>query len=200
MSAIIKLHGVEIWRMYDEGTQTNYPFSFSPVQMQGFSEYQAVIRIILPQTANVAERASLLEYTVIPSRIFAAVQPPFSSITNSPLAYQPGEKSEALLQTRWAKTRVPSNTTQGIKMGFYPYTMVGTFGPSTVGNAGMYQRVWNAKAWMPFSWAWQDPDRPDQARGTTFWGPFMLVKGYPSESWYSVNAEVTLYVQFKGQK
>ena len=212
MSAVVKLQGHETWHIYDAGTQTYYPFSFSPLQVQGFSEYQAVyshfklLKMVLtidrPHSDTETDQlAKLIKYAVVPSRTFAASQAPFSSITSSPLAYVPGQKYEALGQTKWYKERLVSETRQGIRIGFYPYTMVGTFGPTSVGNAGVYQRVWNARQWMPFCWAWQDPDHPEQGLGTTFWGPYLIPDGgVHKEPWYSVNAQFTMYVKFKGQK
>ena len=189
----------------DPSDETYYPFSFSPVQVQGFSEYQAdyshfkLLKVVMTISRQVIEW-DLDKYAVVPSRTFAAVQPPFNSVTNAPLAYNPGQKLEALGQTKWYKERLVSETRQGIRVGFYPYTMVGTFGPSSVGNAGVYQRVWEGKRWMPFSWAWQDPDNPNQQQGTSFWGPFIVFGGHKTDPWNSVNVHYTIYVKFKGQK
>ena len=211
MSAVVKLQGHADWHVYDDSTKTHYPFSFSPVQVQGFSEYQAVyshfkflkvvMTIIRPQRSDdFTQLVPLDSYAVIPSRTFAAVQPPFNNVTNAPLAYNPGQPIEALRQTKWFKERLVNETKQGIRVGFYPYTLVGTFGPSSVGNAGVYQRVWEGKRWMPFSWAWQGPASPDQQKGTSFWGPFMLFGSAISSAWYSLRVQYTIYVKFKGQK
>lgn len=211
MSSVVKLQGHAQWHVFDQSDETCFPFSFSPVQVQGFSDYQTVyshfrilkvvMTIIKPMdTTQPDQLAQLEKYAVVPSRTFAAVQTPFNSVTNAPLAYNPGQPYEALGQTKWYKERLVSETRQGIRVGFYPYTMVGTFGPSSVGNAGIYQRVWEGKRWMPFSWAWQDPDRPDQQKGTTFWGPFIVFGGHKTDPWNSVNVHFTMYVKFKGQK
>ncbi len=42
MSSVVKLQGHADWHVYDTSDKTYYPFSFSPLQVQGFSEYQAV--------------------------------------------------------------------------------------------------------------------------------------------------------------
>lgn len=201
MSSLVKLQGHGDWHNYDEAENVHFPFSFSPVQVQGFSEYQAVyshfkilkvvMTIIRPQRASdIGTLARLESYAVIPSRTFAASQAPFNSVTNTPLG-----------QTKWFKERLVSETKQAFRVGFYPYTMVGTFGPSSVGNAGVYQRVWEGRRWMPFSWAWQDPEHPDQQKGTSFWGPFITFRGAADQrEWTSVNVDYTIYVKFKGQK
>lgn len=209
MSSVVKLQGHAEWHVYD---QTFYPFSFSPLSVQGFSEYQAVyshfriLKVVLtidrPYNQEEPDKlARLIKYAVVPSRTFAAVQAPFHDVTNAPLAYNPGQKYDALGQTKWFKERLVSETRQGMRIGFYPYTMVGTFGPSSVGNAGVYQRVWEGKRWMPFSWAWQNPENKNDGKGTTFWGPFLVFDGDRfREEWGSIVVQFTMYVKFKGQK
>lgn len=212
MSSVVKLQSHGSWHVYDVQGQVYYPFSFSPLQVQGFSEYQAVyshfkllkvvMTILRPADSTEPDKlARLKKYAVVPSRTFAAVQAPFNNVTNAPLAYNPGQTYEALGQTRWFKERLVSETKQGIRVGFYPYTMVGTFGPASLGSAGIYQRVWEGKRWMPFSWAWEDLSRTDESRkGTTFWGPFIVFDGDSETIWQSVNVHYTMYVKFKGQK
>lgn len=212
MSSLVKLQGHGDWHVYDRSDQTYYPFSFSPLSVQGFSEYQAVyshfriLKMVMTITrpgksADIGTLARLENYAVIPSRTFAASQSPFNSVTNAPLAYNPGQKYESLGQTKWFKERLVSETKQAIRIGFYPFTMVGTFGPASVGNAGVYQRVWEGKRWMPFSWAWQNPTNKNDGKGTTFWGPYMIFRGGADQGdWTSVNVDYTMYVKFKGQK
>lgn len=131
MSAVVKLQGQVDWHVHDPGTGTYYPFSFSPLQVQGFSEYQAVyshfkiLKVVMTISKHTVEW-DLDKYAVVPSRTFAAVQAPFNNVTNAPLAYNPGQKLEALGQTRWFKERLVNSTQQNIRVGFYPYTMVGT--------------------------------------------------------------------------
>ena len=79
MSAVVKLQGHADWHVYDDSTKTHYPFSFSPVQVQGFSEYQAVyshfkflkvvMTILRPRDTTEPDKlASLEKYAVVPSR------------------------------------------------------------------------------------------------------------------------------------
>ncbi len=212
VSSVVKLQGHADWHCHDISSQAYFPFSFSPLQVQGFSEYQAVyshfkilkvvMTILRPTDSTEPDKlARLKQYAVVPSRTFAASQPPFNNVTNAPLAYNPGQPYEALGQTKWFKKRLVSETRQGIRVGFYPYTMVGTLGPASVGSAGIYQRVWEGKRWMPFSWAWEDMSmQSDPRRGTTFWGPFIVFDGDDERPWQSVNVQYTMYVKFKGQK
>lgn len=212
MSSVVKLQGSGSWHIHDQHTETYFPFSFSPVQVQGFSEYQAVyshfkiLKVVMTimrpgKSLGSSTLARLEKYAVIPSRTFAAVQQPFNSVTNAPLQYVPAQTAYALGQTKWYKERLVSETRQGIRVGFYPYTMVGTFGPTSVGNAGVYQRVWEAKRWMPFSWAHQNPDNPALKQGTSFWGPYIIFDGGADQAqWDDVGVGYTMYVKFKGQK
>ena len=206
MSSVIKLQGHADWHVYDIQSKTYYPFSFSPLQVQGFSEYQAVyshfkiLKVVMTISRQIIEW-DLDKYAVVPSRTFAAVQAPFNNVTNAPLAYNPGQQLEALGQTRWFKERLVNSTQQNIRVGFYPYTMVGTLGPASIGSAGIYQRVWEAKRWMPFSWAWEDLNiRDEPRRGTTFWGPFIIFSTVAENNWSSVKVDFSMYVKFKGQK
>lgn len=100
-----------------------------------------------------------------------------------------------LRQCRWQKTFYPSATRPGVTAGFYPYTMVGTFGPANVGGQ-QYQRTWEGRRWMPFTWARATPSY------LAFFGPYI----YPStgqDSTSDVATQVvgtlTVWVQFKGQ-
>ena len=212
MSSVVKLQGHTTWHLFDGAETTFFPFSFSPMQVQGFSEYQAVyshfriLKVVMtidrPYNQEEPDKlARLIKYAVVPSRTFAAVQPPFHDITNAPLQYVPGLDYDTLAQTKWFKERTVTEIKQAFRVGFYPYTMVGTFGPASVGNAGVYQRVWEGKRWMPFSWAWQNPANKNDGKGTTFWGPYLIIDGGVHEQvWNSISVHYTMYVKFKGQK
>ena len=68
-----------------------------------------------------------------------------------------------------------------VPIGFHPYTMIQTNGPSTVGLTNrMWQRVWEAKRWMPFTWA-QAPGHNLGPGGIAFYGPYVVVDGYDGD-------------------
>lgn len=140
---------------------------------------------------------------VVPSRAFAASQGPWTeNVGIGQYAGVPIAQEADLRQTRWQKTLYPSTTRQVVRVGFFPYTLVGTFGPTQGGSTGatgvnnpVYQRVWNARKWMPFTWS-----RSNQAEGNTnlvFYGPYVFCQG--EETGGSRNATLTVYLQFKGQ-
>ena len=56
--------------------------------------------------------------------------------------------------------------------------MIQTNGPSTLGLANrLWQRIWEAKRWMPFTWA-QAPTSGGGLGGIAFYGPYVVVDGY----------------------
>ena len=73
MSSVVKLQGHADWHVYDTGTKTYFPFSFSPLSVQGFSDYQAVyshfkiLKVVMTISRQVIEW-DLDKYAVIPSR------------------------------------------------------------------------------------------------------------------------------------
>ena len=64
-----------------------------------------------------------------------------------------------------------------MSIGFYPYTMIGTFGPPGVSsNNTNWYRIWEAKRWMPFKWALKTGSETNPTfQGVTFFGPYMVV-------------------------
>ncbi len=171
-------------------------------------------------------------YLMVGSRPFASMVPPqalqdqvphpgganqIPGIANSVPDYRPAtlvppQQEDALRQTRWQHVHSPLNTKPYLHVGFYPYTLVGTFGPSgtipdppqvsatAVVQAIAYQRLWEARKWMPFTWA----GGASGSNPITFFGPFMVTDraGGTGEIGAAItyNVTLTLYCQFKGQK
>nr|WCR62295.1 MAG: capsid protein [ssDNA virus sp.] len=212
ISSVVKLTQDASWQLNVTGSSTGVlwnPFSFSPVSMPGFSDYQTTYshfrilkaKLFVSRTINDNDGA-LYNYLVVGSRPFAATQGPFPSVGNTPASFVPAQREDALRQTKWQRIHYPSTTTQRVTAGFYPYTMVGTFGPAQIGNASVYQRIWEAKRWMPFNWAWQNPSGTD--RGTSFFGPYMVVDTatgeLPADASAVVQCTLQVHFQFKGQR
>ena len=62
-------------------------------------------------------------------------------------------------------------------IGFHPYTLIQTNGPATAGTSNrMWQRTWEAKRWMPFTWA-QIGMPGAGPGGIAFYGPYVVVDG-----------------------
>nr|WDW25745.1 MAG: capsid protein [Canine stool-associated circular genome virus] len=242
-SKTIKLTYDGIWQTKTDNNFN--AFSFTPSDVPGFIDYAAVyshfrikkcLLMISRQRASSDTTGFTDNYLVVGSRPFAAlVAPQALSDTNPnpggtnlpPTAYGnavpdyrpstlvPAQQEGALRQTRWQHKLTPNSTKPYIHIGFYPYTMVGTFGPSgslpanplTSGspaiNAVAYQRVWEARKWMPFTWA-------GGTAGTTypcsFFGPYLMTDAATTAANgeisgnISINVTLTLYCQFKGQK
>lgn len=187
-----------------------YPFSFSPAALPGFSDYQSTYTHFRISKANLyisrnvdgSEDPTKDNYLVVGSRPFAAVNKSITD-TSADNAYVPRQTEEALRQVRWQTVKYPSTTSQRLRIGFHPYTMVGTFGP---GTPGVYQRIWEARRWMPFVWAYtgppEKPDGPNVQNFIEFFGPYMVVNTGISDPTVAFTGTCTLevYVQFKGQR
>nr|WDW25873.1 MAG: putative capsid protein [Cressdnaviricota sp.] len=214
-------------------------FRFNTTQIPGFMEYATVYShfrikkcMLTVSRARGTETGLDDNYLMVGSRPFAALVapqrlsnslqnpgganlPPMlgTSVPNFAHAVMvPDQQEDALRQTRWQRVVTPNNTRPYVHLGFFPYTLVGTYGPSvaianpapTVGtpatNAVAYQRVWEARRWMPFTWA-------GGANGTypiTFFGPYMITEtgagtGELADQ-IQYNVTLTVYCQFKGQK
>lgn len=186
-------------------------------------------------TDNTPSAAGLTDnYLIVGSRPFAAsVAPDVLSIANpnsgvmtpatptpvpdyESMQLVPAQTEDNLRQTRWQRVLTPNNTRPYIHVGFYPYTMVGTFGPNSnlnrptsgtapVEQAVVYQRIWEARRWMPFAWAGGDAQTALK-RPITFYGPYVVTDtALPSANGeittqISINVTLTVYCQFKGQK
>lgn len=211
VSSVVKLTQDATWSLNIAGTggapaRWN-AFSFSPVSLPGFSDYQTTYshfrilkaKLFISRTINDND-GSLYNYLVVGSRPFAATTGALETVTTSAEAYVPPQLETDLRQTKWQRVHYPSTTTQRVTAGFHPYTMVGTFGPAGIGNAGIYQRIWEGRKWMPFNWAY---NADQNEKGTAFWGPFMVVDSATGElpaARAVVQCTLQVHVQFKGQR
>ena len=119
--------------------------------------------------------------------------------------FVPTAEETALRQTRWQKVIYPNKITRKLSIGFKPYTLVATLGPSNIQNA-QWARVWECNRWMPFNWAnTSEYDlNPSGFTGSLYmYGPY-LVPNAPTGSDASVNTRIfgnlTVYLQFRGQR
>ena len=116
----------------------------------------------------------LLSYLTVGSRPFAAVQAPGNQ-ASGPTALVLPQLETDLRQTKWQKIRNPPTTSTVVPIGFHPYTLIQTNGPATTGVANrMWQRVWEGRRWMPFTWA-QIGMPGAGAGGIAFYGPYVVV-------------------------
>ena len=76
------------------------------------------------------EHRRLLQLLTVGSRPFAT-QPPGND-SSGPLDLVPPQVEEALRQAKGQKIRNPSTIAQVVPIGFHPYTMIQTHGPSTI--------------------------------------------------------------------
>lgn len=216
ISSVVKLTQDATWDINSPGNigseQKWNAFSFSPLSLPGFSDYQATYshfrilkaKLFISRTIN-GQDGSKYNYLVVGSRPFAATTGALETLTNNAQTYVPPQLETDLRQTKWQRIHYPSTTTQRVTAGFHPYTMVGTFGPAGVGNAGVYQRIWEGRRWMPFNWAYTLNQNEHQIqKGTAFWGPFMVVDtptgNLPHQQVASVQCTLQVHVQFKGQR
>ena len=120
-------------------------------------------------------------------------------------SFVPPAEETALRQTRWQKVIYPNKITRKLTIGFKPYTLVATLGPSGMRNT-QWARVWECNRWMPFNWAntSQYDLNPNGQTGALFmYGPY-LVPNTPAGGDASVNTVIrgtlTVYLQFRGQR
>lgn len=202
-SAIVKLSLEGIWTPFTGTTSlTVLPFRFQASLFPGFTDYdgvyshfrilKGVLKMHAPQTDH---------FLIAPSRPFAATTGPFSSnATQTATQLVPSQTENSLRQTKWQREVYPSTNRTYIRVGFKPYTMVGTTGPTTGSGAPIdYYRVWEGKRWMPMSWA--IPTAGTTTEQTHFWGPYICpnTQGNTDES-VEKPFSLTIYVQFRGQR
>lgn len=199
-SSVVRLSQDATWTLRQNGQDNWLAFSFSPLSLPGFSDYQTTYshyrilkaRLYISRTLGEENDGSQNNYLVVGSRPFAATG---STVGN--LLPQP---EEALRQTKWQRVHYPNTTTRRVSVGFYPYTMVGTFGPAAVGGGSQWYRIWEAKRWMPFTWA----NPGTNPTGVKYWGPYLVVDGpygnLPNSQQYTVQCTLQVSVQFKGQR
>ena len=206
-SSVVKLTLDATWQLNNGATPPMWePFTFSPLSMPGFSDYQTtyshfrIIKAKLFVSRTIGSNdGSLYNYLVVGSRPFATTNSG-NAATNASL--MPGQPEEALRQTKWQKMHYPNTTTQRISAGFYPYTLISTMGPAAIGTNSYWYRIWEAKKWMPFKWALATGTNPQQNQGISFYGPFMIVDTNTGElsGTPTVQCTLQLHVQFKGQR
>lgn len=230
-SAIIKLTQDAGWQFAFAGTATenNLPqyaaFRFNPMEIAGFNQYLdtythfRILKCYLHLGRNIQQGASQFtsstnNYLFVGSRPFASIQRPgIIGNTNVNLSnLVPNQPETALRQTKWQKIRYPNSTATKVTVGFYPYTLVMTGGPaSTSANTQyLYQRIWEARRWMPVAWCGGAPT--DTTSGETlgqmlFFGPYMVVdtaqvpnSGEIANADTTCIAQLVVKIQFKGQR
>lgn len=160
--------------------------------------------------------SSTNNYLFVGSRPFAAIQTPVQIGSAEPMntdGLVPAQPELALRQTKWQKLKYPSSTATKVTVGFYPYTLVMTGGPAstTATTQYLYQRIWEAKRWMPIAWCGGAPTDPGSGGSTLrqiqFFGPYMIVDtnqvpndGEIANSNTSSLVQLVMKVQFKGQR
>ena len=203
------------WTLFSEsgGSRLWNPFIFSPSVVPGFMDYQTtyshfrILKAKLFVARSIGGDTGLsFNYLTVGSRPFAATQPP--GFQNSgPSQLVPPQLETDLRQTKWQKVRYPNSTTLMVPIGFHPYTLVQTNGPSTAGLSNRcWQRIWEGSRWMPFTWAQALSSGPNPSPGSiAFYGPYLVVDNATGDvpsalSGSAVECTLRLTVQFKGQR
>ncbi|BBF24950.1 putative capsid protein [Feline stool-associated circular virus KU8] len=204
-SSVVTLTQDAEWRFSNQNASNRWvAFTFSPVSVPGFLDYKGTyshFRILKGKLylsrALGNDAGTTFNYLVVGSRPFAATQN--ARTTTGQDALMPAQTEEALRQAKWQRVRYPSTNTNVVPVGFHPYAIVQTFGPTpyTTGSDMMWQRIWEGRRWMPFSWA--------AATGSalSFFGPYLVVdksNGELSQGSWSVQCTLKISVQFKGQR
>lgn len=187
-------------------------FRFVPTSIPGFSDYATtfshfrIVKANLYISRTIGDDAGTLNnYLVVGSRPFATTARPTTGTGVSADSLVPPQLETALRQTRWQRVQYPSTTTQRVRVGFKPYTMLSAYGPAQVAGTNLYQRVYEGRRWMPFTWA-SPPPAGALASGLLFWGPYMVVDRAAGDgelpgdaAGIRANCTLELYCQFKGQ-
>lgn len=213
-SKTIKLTLDSTWTFRQSSSGVWSAFNFSPVLIPGFIDYATTYTHFRLIKANLyisrtlgEDTGSLNNYLVVGSRPYASLTAP-SSTTSFQSYLVPPQTEEALRQSRWQKVKYPSTTTQRVRVGFKPYTMIATFGPAQDGTSNnAYQRIYEGRKWMPFTWA-KPVTGTNQAasKALRFWGPYMVIDTntgngeIPTTETLTGNCTLELYCQFKGQQ
>lgn len=201
------------WALFtDSGSVRKWNvFTFSPATVPGFMDYQAtyshfrILKCKLFMARSIGgNTGTSFSYLTVGSRPFAAVQPPGNQ-SSGPADLVPPQLETDLRQAKWQKVRNPPTTSLVVPIGFHPYTLVQTNGPATVGLSNrVWQRTWEAKRWMPFTWA-QAPVSGGGLGGIAFYGPYVVVDAVDGDipgafSGQAVECTLRLSVQFRGQR
>ena len=212
-SAYVTLTQNAQWILFNEsgGIRKWNAFVFTPATVPGFMDYQATYshfrmvkcKLYMARTIG-GNTGANFNYLTVGSRPFAAVQPPDQ--TSGPSSLVPPQLETDLRQAKWQKIRTPSTIAQVVPIGFHPYTMIQTNGPATIGMPNrLWQRVWEAKRWMPFTWAQAPAGVTNPPAGIAFFGPYVVVDGYDGDipgafSGKPVECTLRMTVQFRGQR
>lgn len=186
------------------------PFNFEAFEFPGFQDYLAVYSSFRMLKARLVIADPLrpssddgdrypYSFLVVPSRNFALTTAPVTIGGVPPGEFVPAQQETALRQTRYQYQVYPSRVRNGVTVGFHPYTMVTTGGPANTDNDTAYQRIWEARNWMPFSWV-----SGQSTQRTTFFGPYVVIQAPhtsdPVQYPITFRGSITLYVQFRGQR
>lgn len=177
-------------------------FRFSLDDIPGFMDYRSVYseyrilrgEIVFPtQITGTSSVTVFKNYLVVSSQPFAQTAIPIPNASNE--SWVPDQTEAALRQTRWQRIIYPDSTTTGVRVGFYPYTMVATEGPAGSTTVVQYQRIWSGRAWTPFTWS-------GETTPITYFGPYLFPQSNFSDTpdAFNVNVTLILYFVFKGQK
>ncbi|UPW41356.1 capsid protein [Dipodfec virus UA06Rod_119] len=210
-SSVVCLTYETSWQpQYSVDTTQHWPFSFSPYEISAFREYKTVYshyRILKAKMYMAiqypgSEFQGVTNYLVVGSRPFASVARPVETYPSPD--WVPLAKESELRQARWQRLHYPNTTTQVVTVGFYPYTMVGTLGPTDPAKNGFFQRIWEGKKWTPFSWAWNpDSGENSNSMGVQYYGPY-VVRNYANTNklppLVGINVQLKFWCQFKGQR
>lgn len=174
---------------------------FTLNDVPGFSDYVSVYseyrivkgELVFSTAATTTNTGTLANYLVVSSQPFAQTAVPETSTGNLDY-WVPPQTETTLRQTRWQRVIYPESVTTGVRVGFRPYTMAATEGPS--GSSGTkYQRIWHGGAWTPFTWA-------TATTPINYFGPYIWKQTTESDvdqAW-SPYVTLTLWLYFKGQK
>ena len=139
-SAYVTLTQNAGWILFEDyaGVRKWKAFTFSPATVPGFMDYQAtyshfrILKCKLYMARSFGnETGANYNYLTVGSRPFAAVQAPGNQ-SSGPEALVPPQLETDLRQAKWQKIRNPSTISQVVPIGFHPYTMIQTNGPSTL--------------------------------------------------------------------
>lgn len=212
-SPVVKLTAEIVWQNAPtpSGQARRYsPFYFTPLNLPGFADYQLtysqfrLLKCRLQLSLDSQGTAVPDNYLVAPSRPFARNMGPMGLGQNATDNYVPLAEEPALRQTRWQKVIYPNKVTRRLAIGFKPYTLVATQGPTATPNA-QWSRVWEGSRWMPFSWAnTSEYDlNPSGVSGALYmYGPYLVANtpGGTDPASDRVSGTLTVYLQFRGQR
>nr|WPS96424.1 MAG: capsid protein [Cressdnaviricota sp.] len=204
-SAVVKLSFQGAYTPYNDSDRSFpwVPYRFKMSNVTGFSDYTNTYthfrvlkaRMYIGRDLDGENNTVDTNYLIVGSRPFAATQQPLPGAVQNPDLYVPGQSENALRQAKWQKNIYPRSTTSRISVGFHPYTMIATFGPTDGNDGKTWQRIWEGRYWMPMTWA-------NNVYGLNFWGPYIAhfqnLDSEPVEKTYNYTLELQL--QFKGQK